>query len=212
MYSLNPAFINSDENDNSIQKKKISHNRTQKRYEKDPSFTDRVSKVLEKIHNMDDDDDSNLGDFSPPPPPTSVGAERAALVRESMKNLGSSSTTQIPEYSSSLGNTQPLPNDVNNEYELNNFKSNYGDKKTNEEYYKKYIANYKNNEVKMQNSPTNIGSDVLINKLNYMIHLLEEKQDERTNNVTEEVVLYSFLGIFIIFIVDSFSRVGKYVR
>jgi hypothetical protein len=45
-----------------------------------------------------------------------------------------------------------------------------------------------------------------------MINLLEEKQDERTNNVTEEVVLYSFLGIFIIFIVDSFSRVGKYVR
>jgi hypothetical protein len=45
-----------------------------------------------------------------------------------------------------------------------------------------------------------------------MINLLEQQQDERTNNVTEEVVLYSFLGIFIIFIVDSFARVGKYVR
>ena len=54
--------------------------------------------------------------------------------------------------------------------------------------------------------------DILIQKLNYMIHLLEEKQDERTNNVTEEVVLYSFLGIFIIFVVDSFTRVGKYTR
>jgi hypothetical protein len=49
-------------------------------------------------------------------------------------------------------------------------------------------------------------------KLNYMINLLEQQQDERTNNVTEEVVLYSFLGIFIIFIVDSFACVGKYVR
>ena len=49
-----------------------------------------------------------------------------------------------------------------------------------------------------------------IDKLNYMIHLLEEKQDEKTNNVTEEVILYSFLGVFIIFIVDSFSRIGKY--
>jgi high-affinity K+ transport system ATPase subunit B len=49
-------------------------------------------------------------------------------------------------------------------------------------------------------------------KLNYMITLLEEQQDEKTNNVTEEVILYSFLGIFIIFIVDSFARVGKYVR
>ena len=45
-----------------------------------------------------------------------------------------------------------------------------------------------------------------------MINLLEEQQDEKTNNVTEEVVLYSFLGIFIIFIVDSFAKVGKYVR
>ena len=55
-------------------------------------------------------------------------------------------------------------------------------------------------------------NDVLLNKLNYMINLLEEQQDERTNNVTEEVVLYSFLGVFIIFVVDSFARVGKYVR
>jgi hypothetical protein len=45
-----------------------------------------------------------------------------------------------------------------------------------------------------------------------MINLLEEQQDEKTNNVTEEVVLYSFLGIFIIFVIDSFARVGKYVR
>ena len=53
---------------------------------------------------------------------------------------------------------------------------------------------------------------LLTDKLNYMINLLEEQQDEKTNNVTEEVVLYSFLGIFIIFIVDSFARAGKYVR
>jgi high-affinity K+ transport system ATPase subunit B len=54
--------------------------------------------------------------------------------------------------------------------------------------------------------------DVLLQKINYMISLLEDQQDEKTNNVTEEVVLYSFLGIFIIFIVDSFAKVGKYVR
>jgi hypothetical protein len=45
-----------------------------------------------------------------------------------------------------------------------------------------------------------------------MISLLEDQQDERTNTVTEEVVLYSFLGIFIIFVIDSFVRVGKYTR
>ncbi len=54
--------------------------------------------------------------------------------------------------------------------------------------------------------------DLLLKKLNYMITLLEEQQDEKTNNVTEEVILYSFLGIFIIFIADTFVRAGKYTR
>jgi hypothetical protein len=52
----------------------------------------------------------------------------------------------------------------------------------------------------------------LLKKLDYMIYLLEEQRDERTGHVTEEVVLYSFLGIFMIFMVDSFARAGKYVR
>ena len=45
-----------------------------------------------------------------------------------------------------------------------------------------------------------------------MITLLENQQDEKTSNVTEEVILYSFLGIFIIFIVDTFFKAGKYTR
>ena len=96
-----------------------------------------------------------------------------------------------------------------------------------EKYYKNLIPTY--NETNYKKSENNkpyypvpnfqntndFESDnyrVLTDKLNYMINLLEEQQDEKTNNVTEEVVLYSFLGIFIIFVVDSFARVGKYVR
>jgi len=55
-------------------------------------------------------------------------------------------------------------------------------------------------------------NDLLMEKINYMIHLLEEQHDEKSGSVTEEVILYSFLGIFIIFIVDSFYYVGKYTR
>ena len=118
--------------------------------------------------------------------------------------------------------------------DLNDY-SNYGDNKSNEEYYKRVIPGYsgqinqvtqvnRSNAANTANKPyyNNVNynlsespiqsQDVLLQKLNYMITLLEDQQDERTNNVTEEVVLYSFLGIFIIFIVDSFSRVGKYVR
>jgi hypothetical protein len=64
----------------------------------------------------------------------------------------------------------------------------------------------------MESQGQNQSHDLLLQKLNYMITLLEEQQDERTSNVTEEVVLYSFLGIFIIFIADTFVRAGKYVR
>lgn len=62
------------------------------------------------------------------------------------------------------------------------------------------------------NSNMSDTNQVLVDKLNYMINLLEEQQDERTNNVTEEVILYSFLGVFIIFVVDGFARVTRYTR
>ena len=42
--------------------------------------------------------------------------------------------------------------------------------------------------------------------------MLEEQQHEKTANVTEEFVLYTLLGVFVIFTVDVFTRAGKYVR
>lgn len=52
----------------------------------------------------------------------------------------------------------------------------------------------------------------LMKKLNYVVHMLEEQQDQKTGSVTEEMVLYMFLGLFVIFVVDSFSKTGKYSR
>lgn len=77
------------------------------------------------------------------------------------------------------------------------------------DYYKQYVPYYN----QTTNSSSNVNNrDQLLEKLNYMIHLLEEQKDEKTGHVTEEVILYSFLGVFIIFIVDSFARAGKYTR
>jgi len=52
----------------------------------------------------------------------------------------------------------------------------------------------------------------MMEKMNYMIHLLEDQKDSRTETVNEELILYLFLGIFVIFVTDSFTRVGKYTR
>ena len=63
-------------------------------------------------------------------------------------------------------------------------------------------------------TPYNDNEELLVKKLNYMIKLLEEQKDEKTETITEEVILYCFLGIFVIFVIDSFVKVGraKYVR
>jgi hypothetical protein len=52
----------------------------------------------------------------------------------------------------------------------------------------------------------------LLEKINHMIRLLEEQQHEKTANITEEFILYTFLGVFVIFVLDSFARSGKYTR
>ena len=52
----------------------------------------------------------------------------------------------------------------------------------------------------------------LTKKINYMIQLLEAQKSVKTDGVVEDVILYSFLGVFMIFLVESFTKVGKYVR
>ena len=61
-------------------------------------------------------------------------------------------------------------------------------------------------------SANNNNNQELMERINYMIFLLEEQKNEKTGSVHEEMVLYSFLGVFVIFIVDSFARAGKYSR
>jgi hypothetical protein len=85
-----------------------------------------------------------------------------------------------------------------------------GQQLANDEFYKKYVPYY----TQQSNGPQlEMNDNILLQKMNQMIHLLEEQKDEKTNNVTEELILYCFLGVFVIFVVDSFSKTGgKYTR
>tara|TARA_Y100000389_G_scaffold37737_1_gene32044 strand:- start:1820 stop:2380 length:561 start_codon:yes stop_codon:yes gene_type:complete len=100
----------------------------------------------------------------------------------------------------------------NEEYEIDDEVSpeNFKDMDANQaSYYNNYIPYY----TKASNNRNVHGSrDELMTKLNYMIHLMEEQKDEKTDHVNEELVLYMFLGVFVIFVVDSFARAGKYKR
>ena len=79
----------------------------------------------------------------------------------------------------------------------------------NKEYYNKFVPYYN-----QATNNTNIhgSKDQLMEKLNYIIQVMEETKDERTANISEELILYMFLGVFVIFVVDSFARAGKYTR
>jgi len=214
----NTESITNNSDNNIINKKRSAHSRTQKIYPKENFDTNKVNSVLNKIHsNLDNDDDDNKDTFNPPPKTESMGVQKTKPLpqKEQMMNMSGGDLMFR-----TLGRA-PQPNyDNNDNLDLNDY-SNYGDNKSNEEYYKRVMPGYESQKnitnrpyystvnYIPQEPPT---QDMLLQKLNYMISLLEDQQDEKTNNVTEEVVLYSFLGIFIIFIADTFVRAGKYVR
>ena len=184
-----------DSNEDLIQKKRQAHNKTQKQYSKDNFDADKVNSILHQMQKQDagtkyndsnskynNETDSELGDYVPP--------------------------TQMLPPPQSAGVARTLKNVNDEDLDTHNLEQNYGNA---EEYYKRVLGTPNPNAMN-HHPPNTTGNDALMQKINYMIHLLEEQQDERTNNVTEEVVLYSFLGIFVIFVVDSFVKVGKYVR
>jgi hypothetical protein len=56
-----------------------------------------------------------------------------------------------------------------------------------------------------------IDSD-LVNKIDKLMEMMEEQSEIRTTKKNEEIVLYCFLGIFTIYVLDSFATIGKYSR
>ena len=168
----------------------------------------RVHDMLNKITSVNAENDGNkLADFTPPPNPQNYMKKDIQLMQNEDEPIDSpQNEMQIP--------VPMIPNMRGNQYSSNNMS----------------LANYSN----YQNSydPTNIinkpyyskmglgngsgsisgNESKLLEKINYMIHLLENQENEKTNNITEEFILYTCLGVFMIFIVDSFARAGKYVR
>ena len=135
---------------------------------------------------------NSLGDFVPHP--QSAGAERKITREKSEQKAEHNGPSPVCE----LGSKGDGPCSVEGFDDLANARIN--------DYYARTVPMYQEGSVQSAER------DVLLAKLNYMIHLLEEQRDEKTGHVTEEIILYSFLGIFMIFMVDSFARAGKYVR
>lgn len=201
------------------------NNMTEKSY-----YSNKVNDVLSKIHsqiysdNVDDLDDT-YGNFEPisRPTPMKMGNKEVEEFSQMTSNPQNVLTQMdnVPSYKPSHNNYDQLhqtyspsppqmkfqqPQPISIEHIQSNPNS----------YYQRNPNNIKLDAFPMANDVSYNGYDknnkLLMEKLNYMIHLLEETHDEQTNNVLEEVILYSFLGIFIIFLIDNFIKVGRYVR
>jgi hypothetical protein len=58
---------------------------------------------------------------------------------------------------------------------------------------------------------TQIDSE-LVYKIDKLMEMMEEQSEIKTTKKNEEIVLYCFLGIFTIYVLDSFATIGKYSR
>ena len=173
---------------------------------------DRVSKVnaiIDKITSADENNSDGgnpkMGDFKPLEHP----------VMNVKRDMGDN--TEMPNY------VPEMPSYLNAGNRMRNGGLVYGADDTKSSVFSNYNKSYEA-PVALNNRPyystMGIGSGAggatndgkLMEKINYMIHLLEEQQLEKTNNITEEFILYSFLGIFVIYLCDSFARSGKYTR
>ena len=198
----------------------------QKSQQQAPQFKRRATRRV-RPQQSEDPDERKYKDYSAPSPELTDNIYETSL-DGSLGDFPPKPASAANDRKESLKMQEVAVKEEDEEVDINTYKllGNGSDENDHAEFaYQQYLKSYKNwglpgNPYNLNKPPQSDGSvgannktnEDLLKKLNYMIHLLEEQKDEKTNNVTEEVILYVFLGIFIIFVVDSFSKSGKYVR
>ena len=162
----------------------------------------RVNELLNKITAASSATENNkMGEFTPITPPK-------IQVKKDFDEVAMPRQYDPPVQSYMAAST------ASKEVAHDNTSPSYGANPGKGKEYSNYMRSY---ESSASNKPyyANMGigtNDKMMERINYMIHLLEAQQHEKTSNITEEFVLYTFLGVFMIYVVDSFARVGKYTR
>ena len=232
MFQLSPALLDSENNnliETKLTKKPSSGlNKTlkKKNVEFDVASTKNndatknkitsLGNLMSQIHNNNEEDDSynntsyqsNLIDETISTSMTdSLNSELAKI--QKMRETGNN----IPQntFLNSASNASNASNSLYN-LENSNILGNLNSAKNNlASYNESYNYSASNNQSQSE-SPMHFDNNKLLKKLDYIIHLLEEQHNEKTNHITEELILYLFLGLFILFVLDSFARASKYHR
>ena len=172
------------------------------------------AKIIDLLNKMDtsnvDNAGSSLVDFNPPLRPV-VQSKTSANELSPNELLPKNSLQHKPPIIESPKKISSTLNYVANDVS-SGILSNYGTSYSGQPIIPASNSSTTPYYAKMGINSSGALDEKLLEKLNYMIHLLEEQQNEKTNNITEEFILYSMVGVFIIYIVDSFARAGKYTR
>jgi hypothetical protein len=170
----------------------------------------RVNELINKITAVNGDNGgAHLGDFTPLSPPSMTQQRKATFPNQQ----GPNQQGRVAEVADLLP-ANPLQHNVT----INRPGSTFSSDDSNLGKLTNYQQSYSNKPVFQKTAPyyaksgALVGDEKVMERINYMVHLLEEQQHEKTSNVTEEFLLYTLLGVFVIYIVDSFSRTGKYIR
>lgn len=175
----------------------------------------KVNEIIDKMTALNvENDGDKLMDFNPPPKPS-------IQMKKDLQTGWIKPDEPIPELKNSL--QMPAPSfrgQSINPYIVNN--ANLSSLGNYQQVYNPENIEYKPTHAPQQHHLQpyyskmgigNSGDSKLMEKINYMIHLLENQENEKTDHITEEFILYTFLGVFVIFVLDSFSKGrGKYIR
>ena len=219
--SRNNLEINKNMNDNSNNntKAKSNYRKTIKQKQNVPnqSKLSALLKSMDEASDSDDDNDNNnykgnldnLDNLNNVGNVDNVGNTFPNYLGVSNnKNTANDDTTYLKDIPTTNGN--PISNKM-----YDSLQSNYAN-----QYYNQFVSAVNkgygsglgSDNIVDSSFTSSVPKNELIEKLNYIIDILEEQQDYKTNSILEDLILYAFLGIFIIFIVDSFSKSNKYVR
>lgn len=170
---------------------------------------ERVNQILNQMNAVSAENDGGyLADFKPPDRPEYPSVNKTNMSKEADAEIPSLSNELMPQQNQSnisyKTTYDPYMVQRMNGQDLSNYHMVYDPVSVRHKpYYSK---------MGISDSGSNRNPDKLLERINYMIHLLENQEHEKTANITEEFILYSFLGIFVIFVLDSFSRTAKYTR
>ena len=229
MFQLSPALLDSENNNyietkltkkpssslnKTLKKKNVEFDTTNiKNNDANKNKITSLGNLMSQIHNNNEEDDSynntsyqsNLIDETISTSMTdSLNSELAKI--QKMREAGNN----IPQ-NTFLNSASNASNSLYN-LENSNILGNLNSAKNNlASYNESYNYSASNNQSQSE-SPMHFDNNKLLKKLDYIIHLLEEQHNEKTNHITEELILYLFLGLFILFVLDSFARASKYHR